>query len=529
MVAISFSLSETYWEDFEVSGEDLEFLYNYLIEIETPQSPGELLNELVKDRIQREQKASEKKQRAGGAVYLPKEKYAVGAKLVFPALGGEVGAVTAVRDGKSYGDETFKVIEVAFDEGEPREFATEFSDHKLNDPVVIRDDDPLFSPSAVMATHEEVLSARLTEAFRESDDFVYIAGRWFPQALLIDVNEGNLNLAEAVLDMSGGGPLLTEEILGHVDLPSGVNQNLATFSLDLALQDNVRFDEVGSSGVVSWFLKRLEPEGVLKTPIFLKYSEMEYDRSLLTDEMLRLEKRLYDEFSPEFEDEDFNENDELMVSLIYPHWRSGTLPLSGRLAKMFPSALESPRVQFTLVDGDTGEKFFGWVVRLEKYVYGLSDWYKSRGVMPGSIITLKRGNNPGEIIVNTKAHLSNKEWVRTALVGADGRVVYATLKQGVATEFDDWMMIAMPAETSALDESWEKHVGNPRPFEQVVVNTIHELAKLNPQAHVHAAELYSAVNVVYRCPPGPILALLGSRSWFVHVGDLHFRYEESEE
>ena len=44
--------------------------------------------------------------------------------------------------------------------------------------------------------------------------------------------------------------------------------------------------------------------------------------------------------------------------------------------------------------------------------------------------------------------------------------------------------------------------------------------------HVHVAELYSAINMVYRCPPGPIMSLLSTRSWFSHVGDLYFRYND---
>jgi hypothetical protein len=67
------------------------------------------------------------------------------------------------------------------------------------------------------------------------------------------------------------------------------------------------------------------------------------------------------------------------------------------------------------------------------------------------------------------------------------------------------------------------------PFERVVGNMVRELAKLNPQSHVHASELYAAVNVVRRCPPGPILALLASRPWFLHVGDLHYRFSDSEQ
>ena len=62
----------------------------------------------------------------------------------------------------------------------------------------------------------------------------------------------------------------------------------------------------------------------------------------------------------------------------------------------------------------------------------------------------------------------------------------------------------------------------------MIVNIIKELAKLNPQSHVHASELYAAVNVIRRLPPGPILALLASRPWFIHVGDQHYRLNDAE-
>ena len=85
----------------------------------------------------------------------------------------------------------------------------------------------------------------------------------------------------------------------------------------------------------------------------------------------------------------------------------------------------------------------------------------------------------------------------------------------------------MPSDISALDQAWEERQKKPLPFEQIVVDTFNEIAKLNPQSHVHAAELYSAVNLIYRCPPEPILSLLMSRPWFNHVGDLYFRYTET--
>jgi hypothetical protein len=54
------------------------------------------------------------------------------------------------------------------------------------------------------------------------------------------------------------------------------------------------------------------------------------------------------------------------------------------------------------------------------------------------------------------------------------------------------------------------------------------MSKLTPQGHVHAQELYSAVNIIRRVPPAPLLALLAGRPQFIHVGDLHFRLGEVE-
>jgi hypothetical protein len=55
---------------------------------------------------------------------------------------------------------------------------------------------------------------------------------------------------------------------------------------------------------------------------------------------------------------------------------------------------------------------------------------------------------------------------------------------------------------------------------------IRELSKLTPQGHVHAQELYSAINIVRRVPPAPLFALLADKPEIVHVGDLHFRLSD---
>jgi hypothetical protein len=524
MTVAPFSLREDYWTTFELQEEDIEFLYNYLLEKETPLTSIEVVSALVEERIHREKSIIERQRTAKGALYFPKEHYEPDQNLVFPALFWRQGKVENVRPGRNPDLGTFEVIRVRFENGEMREFASGLPEHPLNQPPDLSQVDESLDPQVVLDTYQDTLIERLEESLGNNPNFVRIAGRWFPRALLVDVNPGHLNLAEAVLDMAGGGPMPTPALLEQIELSSDVNQKLVEFSLDMALQEDPRFDEVGPAGETLWFLHRLEPEPVTQTPVFLRYQEIEYDRSLLTPAMLMLERELDDEHSPLSGKVNLEEVD---VRLIFPHWRAGTLPLSARVRHLFPTAYEAPRIRFILVDGDSGEKFPGWVARERRYVYGLREWYDAKGLIPGSLVRVRRGKQPGEVIVQSDTRRPGREWIRTLLVGSDGGVVFALLKQTVTSPYDERMGIMVP-DIEAIDQVWQRMHKERVPFERIVVNTVRELAKLNPQSHVHASELYAGVNTLRRCPPGPILALLASRPWFVHVGDLHFRFDDSE-
>jgi hypothetical protein len=411
------------------------------------------------------------------------------------------------------------------EDGKSRMFAAGLADHMLNEePATDTETDDL-DPGAIQSTFGPALASKLETAFEEDDGLVRIAGRWFPRALLVDVNQGHLNLAEAVLDMAGGEPLPTNELLKDVELPEGVNPKLAEFSLNLALQEDDRFDEVGPAGKVLWCLQRLEPENVREVPVFLRYYPIEHDRSLLTDEMLALEAQLDDELS---EASAMSEVDaeEVTISLIFPHWRAGTLPITPRVQSMFPTAYESPRVRFTLIDGQSGDEIPAWVVREHRYVSGLRDWYEAHELMPGSLVKIRHGENPGEVIIEAKTHRTTKDWVRTVIVGADGGIVFALLKQTVTAEFNERMAFALPG-YDAADALWDPEKQKKRKFDRLVINVMRELTKLNPQGHTHAQELYAAVNFLRRVPFAPLMHLLESRpNDFVHVGDLHFRLGE---
>jgi hypothetical protein len=513
------------WEHFQVNSEDLEFLSSYLLEVETPLSPEELAVRLIMERLKRLSEAEADRQ-ASQKVYLPKERYGEGDTVVFPALDWIAGRVTRVRPAQTFNGSSFEVLQIQFEEGQAKEFAAGLVEHSLNQVVTEEKEVPEQTSALVAQKHAKQIAPIITEALHVSPEFVYIAGRWFPRSLIVDVGEGQRNVAEAFLDMAGGGPLPTSQLLGQVELPPGVNPKLAEFSLDLALQEDPRFDEVGPSGEVAWFLNRLEPEAVRETPLFLRYQPVEHDRSLLSQDMLDLEQRLDDELSPQDAQQD-EASKEIQIPLIFPHWRVGSLPLTRRISRLFPSAYESPRVRFEFVDAQNGQRYQGWVVRSQRYIYGLRDWYLRRGLMPGSLVHVRRGEKPGEVLVSAEAHRSSKEWVRTALVGADGGVVYATLKQQVESSFDERMVIYLPGELGALESGWQRRAGRTPNLEKIVMETIRELAKLNTQNHVHAVELYSALNLIMRCPPAPLLAMLSSNSNIQHVGHLHFRIAEA--
>jgi hypothetical protein len=525
MVMVSLSLREDYWETFELQEEDVEFLYNHLLEHETPLTSQELVEALVRERIRREIEAIEKQRSAAGEIYLPRATYSLGQRLVFPAFGWKQGEVVGLRPGNNPDYPGLQVIKVRFEDNEEREFASGVEDHPLNNPLPVTQDEEMFDYRAVVQAYGEQLAERVEDGLRAHKDFVRIAGRWFPRALLVEINQGHLNLAEAVLDMAGGGPLATSALLEQIELSTIANPKLVEFSLDLALEEDPRFDEVGPAGQVLWYLRRLEPEEVRETPLHLRYQEIEFDRALLNDDMLALERELDDELS--LLESRGRQEDEVIVRLIYPHWRVGSLPLSSRLQHLFPTAYEAPRIRFILVDRGSGDQFPGWVVREKKYVVGLREWYQQHGLMPGSLVRVQRGKKPGEVLISVDKRRANREWIRTVLVGSDGGIVYAMLKQIVTAAYDERMAIVVP-DVEALDQVWQRIQKERPPFERLVVNTVRELTKLNPQGHVHASELYSAINIVRRCPPAPLFALLASRPGFVHVGDLHFRFDEPE-
>jgi hypothetical protein len=508
-----------YWGSaFSVIEEDLEHLLNLFFEDELPRSDDELALALVRRRCQREE-AAVSRELAKGALYQPKNVYEPGQRLVFPALDYVVGNIVAVRDGHNPEYGPFQVIHVQFDGDIEREFAANFPyPHRLNEASAGTLPDTsgsaLRSSEDLYHTYGAHVREKLAEALGQRSEFVWLFGKWFPAGLVADVNIGHLNLAEAVLDVAGGGPLPTEKLLHDVGLPREINQRLQEFSLNYALYKDERFDEVGPTGEVLWFLRRLEPQEVLNPPRRLMYEPISYHPEMLDQALLRIERELDDEHSDLSAPDE--PPDEVTFTLIYPHRRAGSVPLSPTIATLFPTG-RTHRIRFTFEDARSGQRWPGWVVREHHYAFGLDLWYEANDVPVGGLINLRRSDEPGVVLVDLESRRPKREWVRVATV-KDNRLTFEMLKRQMMCEYDELMVIGVD-NLKAVDELAERLEAQHRSVADLIQDLFPQLARLSPQGTVNSKTLYSAVNLVRRVPPGPLLAELVMHPSLRPVGD----------
>ena len=113
------------------------------------------------------------------------------------------------------------------------------------------------------------------------------------------------------------------------------------------------------------------------------------------------------------------------------------------------------------------------------------------------------------------------------LVGADGGLVIALLRQPIYAGFHDRMAIAIP-DLRTIDKLWEDRKAKNIPLKVDVMKMMNELSKLNTQRHVHFLDLYAALNIIRRTPPQDLLSVLSTTDEINHVGDHYYHLTESE-
>ncbi|MCB0033069.1 MAG: hypothetical protein KDE51_03530, partial [Anaerolineales bacterium] len=344
--------TKEYWAspNFALTNGDVEQIYNYFLELESPQTVDKITRLVIQHRIA-EEKNKLKPRLEGRIIYQPRKSYEAGDKLVFPALQFAHGTVKGLRTANNPQFGGFQVIEVELND-KKREFAAGLDiDHPLNEGEgmsTVNLDEP--NPDELYNLYGERLDKLISASLAEKSEFVKLADKWFIKGLMAEINVGHLHLSEAVLEVSEGGPLTTKEILVHLELDKNIPEEVQEFSLNYGLLNDERFDEVAPPGRVFWFLRRLEPENVRETPLPLKLQKHSYDPALLGTQMRQLERELDDEWS---DLTPLTEPRPVTITLMYPHRWAGTLPLSAKTRPLFPLG-SSTRQLITFIDDETG-------------------------------------------------------------------------------------------------------------------------------------------------------------------------------
>ena len=274
--------------------------------------------------------------------------------------------------------------------------------------------------------------------------------------------------------------------------------------LILALTADERFQLVGQQ---TWTLPALVPQEVRQVPEALLPQTL--DPTLLPDpetdaelEDEGLEDKLavwvhdprYEDFGGEHEVElspdlmGAESLDETRIPLLYDHREMGTLKLRQADMAFFPT--DTPLACVT-AHGENFGAFRMWINNEELLIHGLADWYDTREVPVGAVLTIRRGDEPDDYIIS---------W--------DG-------------EIDE--LIALPEERievlldlhePASEEHW----------------SIYEIMRRVLAGHpdgVHFLTLWAEINVVRRTPKRVIASNLSSYHCFVPVtGSERWRLDE---
>jgi len=517
-----------YWQQqVSIGSKGLSYLYGLVLDGGKPVSTTFLAEALVEYHCRHEEQLIGA-ELSRGIAYQPGDVYKVGQPIIFPAFEYALGTVVSTRSGHNPDHGDFTVIQVQFEgESDVREFASGLQgEHELNqkggeEALWAKED--LLSPSELYEKYGLFVNEKLVAFLRDHDEFVQFGDEWFLRDLLVKIDLGSLNIAEALIEIKAM-PLPTAEMLSELDLPAEVSEEIRLLSLNCALEADERFDNVGDGGRNIWYLRRFTPEPVVNPPSRLVFDIEPYNRQEIAEGLLLIEREIDDEGSGEEVMGPSRPAYKTAITLTYPHWRCGTLPLTVRTRALFPTAT-THHTPVVLVDGQSGDRMQGWVVHGESFVYGLEDWYKRYRLPVGAFIKLERTRDPRVITVDFESRRLKHLWSKVASVQR-GKLVFQVRKLPVACDYDDQMAIGED-NVGAIDKLWNEANTRGDSLFQVMAQIMPELCKLSPQGTVHAKTIYSAVNVLKRTPPGPLFYLLSTERCFVPMGGGYWTFDEA--
>ena len=515
-----------FWQQqFKLSSKDIEAIYQQIFEQNSPVHIDNIALNLV-TRLVNEEEVQTRRELQDGRLYQPSASCPVGDKLIFPALDFATGKVISTRTGQHPDYGSFTVVTVDFGGDRLRDFVADFqAEHRPHRRTGQRFSagEGVHTPEELYALYGSSIRSKIQTALDESPDFAKFHDQYLLVDLLPEFNEGLYNIADAAIDINQG-PLSVNALIEQMGTPQHKINDVLRFSVNYRLDSDERFEDVGPSGEVSWYLERMAPPEAYYPPRRLQNRNPEYDPSIFNDDLLDLLSEIDDELTHP-DDVEVSEEGPKRATIVlnYPHWRVGTLPLTPKSLPFFPKSNYNP-VRFEFVDGRTGEKFPGWTVYAHKYVFGLDRWYSKNKLPVGAFITVRPGKEPLQVIVEFDPSRS-RDWVR--LVSVSGNKLTFTMNPSpVGCTYDELMIIGDHTPDNT-DKAWLGAEERDLSVYDILCNVFPELSKLNPQSTVHAKTLYSAVNLLRRTPPGIVFQELVKHPAFIHIDHGYWTYDPS--
>jgi hypothetical protein len=515
-----------YWqEQFSVSAEDIEFVYNQILEQNRLFTLDDIAIAMVKRHCDAEERAT-RSELQQGKIYQPDQSFVMEERVVFPLFDFAIGVVKQTRSGRHPEYGAITVISVAFEQsGDTREFVANFAHpHPLNTSAQsLANLQGLLAPDELFHQHAQPIRAKVKTALDTHHDFVEFHEQYFLRDLLSDFHEGLFNIADAAIDINNG-PLEVGALVEQMGVAeAGHITDLVRFSVNYRLDKDERFEDVGPDGQVLWYLQRLEPPEARQQPRRLQARPQTYNPNAFDNDLRSLLAAIDDETtSPTDIPLVGADIDRITITLNYPHRRTGTLPLTPKTQSFFPVSIYNP-VRFEFVDGRSGDTFPGWVVLSGRYVFGLGDWYQRCNLPVGAYVELKRTPDPLRVIVDYRLMRPQRDWIRTAMVTNNKLSFQMMNKETIRCQYDELMIIGDTNQAEA-DRLWLNTAERQTPLYDLLCYLFPELSKLNPQSTVHAKTLYSAVNVIHRASPGVVFEELTRHACFIPMNHGYWIY-----
>lgn len=511
------SSAAEFWNQVGSTDADVERLYRLLLDRGNPTPSRDLAAHLVAFHWRDEQERLAQAAARTSPVYQPKQTYAVGQTIHFPALGEREGIVKKLRSGDNPRIGPFQIMSVKFEgDAHLHELAMSFErDHALNAEPEQKRDALNLSQEEAQSQYGEPIRTRIVQRLGAKNDFVHAGDFWFLRELIPQINPGYLNIAEAAIEQ-GGEAVRTTDLVKILEM-TDTKGATATFAVNAALATDPRFDAVGPRGDSRWFLSRLEPPEAFEYPQVLRAAPPSH--VTLAPQLESIAAELQDEA-------DYNGNapavvpgrDEVTVVLTYPHRLAGTLPLTPAVRALVPE-FDNPRLKLTLKDPAGEKKITAIAVNEGNYIAGLTAWYNAWKLSPGAMLTLKRGGDPLTLTIDPQLQRERALWIRVARV-VGGRLSIGTERRPLHHKYDEEMLIVIgdPLGLIQLSEGAQAKA----PLSALLDEIFPELAKLSSAGTVHAKSLYSAVNFVRRVGPRAVLSALSENRALTSNGGGYF-------